>query len=1181
MQFQAHKKQKMQFCRYAATCLAVLAGFLMLSAAAQAQILYGSLTGAVTDPSKATVPGASVEALNVGTGVAKQATTDERGVFLFTDLLPGIYRVTISAPSFSRVVTENVNVAANTVRRVDVQLQLAKTNEAITVEAGTATLQTDRADVSTQLAATQLATLPMTSSAGRNFQALYKFVPGFSMVTEGVSSDGGNPMRAMTGNVNGNSMQGNLTRIDGASNLYIWLPFNAAYVPPTESIESVSIVTNSFDAEQGGAPGAIVNVVTKSGTNQFHGSAFEYHTDNALKAINRFNPGGFRKPLYILNQYGGAIGGPIKKNKLFFFADWEALKRRMLASNTKSVINPTGIFDSSGNANFSSAIPAGTDCNVTHVAGCIYDPNTGNANGTGRTAFAGNIIPANRIDPAAKLLLGRINPAGFLNSTGVTATNNYNSTGSAKMDRDTIDSKVNYLPNAKTMIFGRYSFSQATLFDPPVLGQAMGGATGGGQVGTAPSRIQNVGLGGTYTITARMLVDMNLGFTRQRLGATYAPDLDLGNFGVNTLHIPGTNGDTYLAQGTPAFIFTTGGWNSMGNSDTGNPFLFRDNQWVTNANLSWMKNRHDLRYGVEYTASAMNHFQPQGGSFQTPRGSFRFSGNVTALNGGPSANGANSVADYLLGLPTEVGKAVQNANPNSLRWKTWAMYIRDSWQATTKLTLTYGLRWEYYPFATADHGGVKLFNPTTGNIYIGGNGSVPLNDGVDVGKGQILPRVGLAYRIGDKTVIRAGYGMSADSNNWRFFRNNYPATTNSDVNATATYYPAGSLTGETLAPYPGLTAGIPFVAIPDISTGVIPDPNNVSPGNTVPWNFRRGYIHSYNLTVQHEFAGFVGEAAYVGTRGIRILTNENINSAPINGGTAGRVLYPVANKNWGDINCLCPDANSYYDALQTKLSRRFHDGSMVGAVYTFSKAINSDDNEEVSGTFGTDGGYLFWAYPAYRNRNKALASYDRTHNLQIYGAYELPFGPNKHLAKSGAVGKIAGGWQLNWTLTKTSGNPLTLKGGGTQLNSPGNYQTPDQVGAINILGGIGPAPITGLSVSCAPTDMTCHYFNPSAFAAVPAGQIRFGTAGRNFIRGPGFFNMDASLFRDIKITERVKFQFRMEVFGVTNTPHYNNPGVDVTNTAQFGVITSTLNLAGRGSGLGGERQFFFAGKIMF
>jgi hypothetical protein len=307
MQFRVRKLGMTQFRLCAVTCLAVLAGVLLLSGTAPAQVLYGSLTGAVTDPSKATVPGASVEALNVGTGMAKQTTTDELGVFLFTAMLPGTYRVTISAPNFGRLVTENVIVTANTVRRVDAQLQVAKLNEVITVQAAVATLQTDRADLSTQLQADQIASLPMTSSAGRNFQALYKFVPGFSMVTEGVSSDGGNPMRAMTGNVNGNSMQGNLTRIDGASNLYIWLPFNAAYVPPSESIESVSVVTNSFDAEKGGAPGAIVNVVTKSGTNQFHGSGFEYHTDNALKATNRFNPGGYRKPQYIMNQYGGAI----------------------------------------------------------------------------------------------------------------------------------------------------------------------------------------------------------------------------------------------------------------------------------------------------------------------------------------------------------------------------------------------------------------------------------------------------------------------------------------------------------------------------------------------------------------------------------------------------------------------------------------------------------------------------------------------------------------------------------------------------------------------------------------------------------------------------------------------------------------------------------------------------------
>jgi hypothetical protein len=1154
----------------------------LVTMVAMGQVLYGSLAGNVTDPTGAFVARARVEVVNTGTGASTSALTDERGAFVFNNLQAGIYKVTITAATFKALALDQIRIDANSVRRLDAELQVGDVNATVQVTAASEALQSDRADVNSQLQATQIESLPITSSAGRNFQALYKTVPGFSVVTEGVSSDGGNPQRSMTGNVNGNSMQANLTRIDGASNSYPWLPFNTAYVPPTESIQSVSIVTNSYDAEQGNAQGAAVNVITKSGTNEFHGGVFEYHTDNALKALNRFNPIGFRQPKYIMNQYGLAVGGPILKNKLFFFTDWEATRRRQLASRTVTVTNPDAIFDSAGNANLSAAIPAGTNCNVTRVAGCVFDPNTGNADGTGRLAFPGNIIPAARIDPAAKLMLGRINKSGFLNNDGVAATNNYNTTGSATLDRDTNDIKVNYVPGGKMTVFGRYSISRAQLFDPPVLGDAMGGATGGGQVGIAPSRIQSVGLGGTYMISPAMIIDINAGYTRQVLGAEHAPDIDLGNFGVDTLKIPGTNGDTRLTGGTPGFLFLAGTWNGIGNVDTGNPFQFRDNQYVANANLSWARGAHDLRFGMEYTRSGINHFQPQGGSFQNPRGAFRFLGSVTALNGGPAANKANSLAQYLLGLPNEVGKAIQNANPNSLRFHTWSAYGRDRWQVTPNLTLNLGLRWEYYPFATADHGGVKLFDPTTGNVLIGGFGNTPLDNGVDVGHGQLLPRFGLAYRWGSKMVIRAGYGMSADSNNWRFFRNNYPATTNSDVNGPTAFAPAASLTGEKLVPYPNLVVGIPFVAIPDISSGLIPLPNNVGFGATVPFDFRRGYTHSYNLTLQREIYGFVAEAAYVGNRGIRTLTNENINAAPINGGNAGRALVPVANKNWGDINCLCPDTNSYYDALQTKVTKRFgNSGSSISVVYTLSKAINSDDNEEVSGTFGVAGGFLFWPSPAFRDRNKALASYDRTHNLVIYGAYELPFGPSKQWLTSGIASKILGGWQLNWILQRTSGNPFTLIGGGAQVNAPGNQQTADQIGPLRILGGIGPVPVTGQSVSCAPGDLSCHYFDPSSFRAVPGNEIRFGTTGRNIIRGPGYFNLDASIFRDIRITERVKFQFRMEMFGVTNTPHFNNPGTDPSNLATFGVITSTLNLAGRGTGTGGERQIWFAGRVTF
>lgn len=498
-----------------ARCLvALMLVAVALPRAAHAQVLYGSLTGNVTDQTGAAITGAKVEVLKVDTNRSKSTTTDDRGSYLFSDLQPGVYTVTIAAASFKTLSQKEVRIDANNVRRVDVELQASGVSEAVEITASSVAIQTDRADVNTQLQASQIANLPISSAgAGRNFQGLYKIIPGFSAVTEGVSSDGGNPQRSMTGNVNGNSMQANLTRIDGASNAYIWLPFNTAYVPPTESIESVNIVTNSYDAEQGNANGAAVNVVTKSGTNQFHGSAFEFHTDNALKALNRFNPVGQRKPKYILNQYGGAVGGPILKNKLFFFTDLEWTKRRQFATRTVSAINGDAIFDSAGNANLSAAIPAGSDCNVTRVAGCVYDPNTGNAAGSGRLAFAGNIIPANRIDPAAKIMLGRINKAGFINNAGVTAINNYISAGSASVDRTTYDVKINYVPNEKTTIFGRYSRSEALLFDPPTLGDAMGGATGGGQVGEAPSTIQSIGVGGTYTISSTMLIDANAGYS--------------------------------------------------------------------------------------------------------------------------------------------------------------------------------------------------------------------------------------------------------------------------------------------------------------------------------------------------------------------------------------------------------------------------------------------------------------------------------------------------------------------------------------------------------------------------------------------------------------------------------------------------------------------------------------------
>jgi hypothetical protein len=1142
----------------AITCLAVL--LCMFPMAMQAQILYGSLTGNVTDPSGAMVPSAKVQALNIQTGVLREVTGKEGGTYLFTELQPGTYKITVTAKGFGTETVENVNVDVNAVRRVDVQLKVGVVTETVTVTSTAQLMQTDRADVHTNLTSQEIQNLPISSSEGRSWQALYNVIPGATPTVE-ANSQAGNPQRAMNTNVNGGSNQTNNTRIDGVQNAYPWLPANIAYVPPADAVETVNVVTNSFDAEQGMAGGMAANVVIKSGTNQFHGSAHEFHTDTSLRAENYFQPQTvfnpvlqqnvpFKKPKDIQNQFGYTFGGPIHKDKLFFFTDFERTTERKLATVLETVPTDalrTGDFSATGTT--------------------IYDPNTGAANGTGRTAFLGNQIPVGRMDPAAVAMIKLIPEP---NITGL-QSGNYFSSNNAQFNRNDWDTKINYVPTDRSMIFGRYSISQSYIFDPPALGPAEGDATNGGQLGNAYSRIQNIGLGGTYTITANMLVDASAGYTRQRINATA---LDIGtDFGLNTLHIPGTNGADPLQGGIPAFQIT--GYSNLGNPNTGNPFLFRDNQYVSNANLNWTKGKHGLRFGIEFNRSGINHFQPQGGAFQTARGSFQFSGGGTALSGGPNANQFNALAQFLLGIPSRAGQAVQNQNPNSLRWSQMALYARDQWQMRSNLTVTYGLRWERYPFVTSDHGGARLLDPTTMNVLVGGHGSVPLDDNVTVGPGLFMPRVGIAWRPLKKSVVRAGYGISADPNNWRFFRNAYPAVTISDFNGANSFTPVVSLNGTnaTLAPYGTLPTGIPSIPLPNLSAGSLPLPDGVGT-TTAAQDFRRGYTHSFNLTVGQEFGGFVTDVGYVGSRSIRPLANVNINPGPLGGlngnsqngrilnqafGHLTNVINPATGKNyvgWGDINELMPFGNAYYDSLQATVKRKFKGNTFVALAYTWSKAIDFTDDEELN--------FLLFPFPAYSGKARGLASFDRPQNLRFYGTYDLPFGRNQLWATQGIWNHILGGWQTNWVLSKVSGSPFTITAPNGTFGAAGNTETANQSGPLHILGAT-PRP------GCKTGDLTCSYFNPSVFSA-PSGPV-FGNVGRDTVRGPGFFNLDMSIFRSFKLTERFGLQCRAEAFGLTNTPHFNNPtaGFQNAGTGSFGAIT----------GSSGQRTVWLAAKLIF
>jgi len=695
--------------------------------------------------------------------------------------------------------------------------------------------------------------------------------------------------------------------------------------------------------------------------------------------------------------------------------------------------------------------------------------------------------------------------------------------------RDNIDAKITYNPNSKTQLFGRYSISPTLVFDPPSLGAAGGDATNGGQPGRAPGRVQSTGIGLTYAITPRVLFDGVFGYTRLRLSAVNV-DIDK-NYGLDVLKIPGTNGSDPLQAGFPRFTFNT--FSNLGNPNVSNPFLFRDNQYVTNGNLSWLKGSHSFRFGAEYSKYDINHFQPQASN--GPRGGFNFTGGLTSLNGGAATTGYNSWGDFLLGLPQTMGKDVQYMNPATVRMPSYGFFARDAWQATRKLTIDIGVRYEIYPAPRRDHWAGERYDPTTDKVYRGG---------YDTGIGQLAPRLGFAYRMDDKTVIRVGGGISVDPNTFRYLRDDYPATLSSQYSGSSSYVAAGSL-----------RTGIPEVVGPNLNQDVFTLPAAVGT-TTFPQVFHRGYIESWNATLQRDAGhGINIQTGYVGSRAIRQTVIQNINAAGPGGGNPGRALYPQFQRI-SDIRDFVPFNTAQYNGWLTSVTRRWG-GSMLGLSYTLSRAIGYADD--------TDGG-LTWNWVPMLQRNKAVQGFDRTHNLQLYGNYELPFGRGHRYVANGIGSKILGGWQMNWIMSRTSGTTFTVGTSGTSVNAPGNTQTADQIlPTVAMLGGHG---------------VGQPYFDPNAFAPVTA--VRFGNTGRNLLRGPGVFNLDGSLFRNFRMAERVTLQFRAECFGVTNTPQFNNPGATASSlTRNADGSIRTLNGFGEITGATGERQFRFAAKISF
>lgn len=1059
-------------------------------------MLYGTLLGTITDPSGSPVAAASVSVTNKATGQNKEVTTDDRGLYAFRDLLPGNYVLKVSTNGFNPIERPGIDVRINAVVRIDIQMQLSNVAETVSVTASAGLLQTDRADVHSDFNSKQLESLPINGY--RNYQSLLDLVPG-ATPTRFQNAQIDSPQRSLTSNINGTSRNTSNTRIDGATSVFPYLPHHTLYVPPTEAIEAVNVTTNSFDAEQGMAGGAAINVVTKSGTNSIHGVVFEHHNNNAMAARNFFWQEANR-PKNIQNQFGGTIGGPIVKNKLFYFGSYEGMIQRQNYSTIVTV--PTA---------------EQLDGNFSSLRTSIYDPASGTDDGKNRTLFPENRIPVTRQSEIARKMQSYI-PAANRPGTA----NNYFASAPTVFNRHNVDGKVNWNISEKSSLWGKYSVMEATVVGQPSLGAAGGtGLIAGGGMGTGHTLVQVAGTGFTRVISPSLVFDANFGFSRlgQNVkGADYGT-----NFGSDVLGIPGTNGPDPRQSGQPSFRIP--GYEVLGNGDAWMTGLRNDNVITYVANLAWTKGSHNIRFGADINNTQMSDYQPQRG--QGPRGGFEFQNGVTGLNavGAPATNQFNGYAAFLLGLPSVYGKSFQYLDPMTVREWQNGLYFRDQWQATRNLTLTLGVRWEYYPIIQRASRGLERYDLSDNKVYIGGIGNVPAGAGTNASKMQFAPRLGLAYRLGNHTVVRAGYGISIDPYPLsRAMRDPYPVTVAQDFRSSNAFQPAGTLEN-----------GIPALAPIDLSSGVIDMPLDAYTKTLLPGEFRRGYVESFNFMVQRQLPGeFSLQAGYVGTRTIRQTLFYEVNAGLIPGaGAAGQPLATAFGRR-AQTQAHVPYQTANYNSLQVKLDRRFHQGVMLTAAYTWAKSIDwASDSDAV----------LMFHIPSALGRNRAVSNFDRTHVFQAGATAELPFGRGKKWLSSGGIGeKLLSDWQINARFSAYTGLPFTPTAAGTSLNAPFNTQVADQVKSdVAILGGVG---------------TSSPYFDTTAFA--PVIDARLGNAGRNSLRGPGVVNLDASVFRNFALREWLNLQFRAEAFNATNTPHFNNPANSVTSS-NFGYITSALD----------------------
>ncbi|HEY3939601.1 MAG TPA: TonB-dependent receptor [Bryobacteraceae bacterium] len=1095
-----------------------------------AQAVNATLVGTVTDSSGGVIVNAKVTVTETNTNVSRSGQTNESGNYVFPDLPPGLYSVTVEQPGFKREVRSNIEVLVNTNPRVDVQLQPGAISESVEVTAAPPALQTDTAAIGQQIQSTVVENAPLGTN--RNFQSLLNLVPGTTPATF-QHSQFFNASSSLQTEVNGQLRMGNNYMIEGTDDnertglLQI-------LIPPIEAIQTVDVSVSNHDPEMGRASGAIMNVILKSGGNDFHGAAYEFLQNSDLNARSFFNPSVGH---LAYNYVGGNIGGPIRKNKLFFFADY------------------LRVMDHEANTNLMTMPPdAWRTGDLSSGSTPLYDPATGNPlDGTGRTRFANNQIPLSRINPVSAAILNLL--PGTNQGSASSTSNNYFASLPFQKTTDSLDVKIDDNLSEKNRLSGRFSFARPVSFQAPTFGNA-GGPAQGAFEGTGVQKTYSAGLNFDRIFSPTLVAEVRLAVSHYH-NAAYPTDY--GKDDASAIGIPGVNINPFTS-GMVGIQINDGFTNPIVGYSASLPWIRAEaNVDIVN---TWTKTlgNHTAKWGFDLKRVRDDLLQDQTFS---PRGVYYFGNQQTALatsngKGGYTSSSlgiANDMASFLLDVPYQIGRDVNTYFPAYRQWEFF-LFGGDKWQVTPKLTVDLGLRWEFYPPATPQFpGGFSNYDPTNNTLVLAGIGSNPSNLGMKTRYNYFAPRTGIAYRLDEKTVIRAGFGTSFTPFPDNTYAYNYPVRSNNQyVNVGNGFAPALLPNGGVASFQSGFPLPVP-VSVP--SNGIIPANTsflNSQSMVTVNKSFKNPYVESWNFSVQRALPkNFILDVAYVGSHGVDTVAQYNLNTnlTTIGGGTAGQPLNQLFGKTAGATLWFAGYSSSY-NALQVKFDHRLGAGLSLTTAFTWGKGMGYQSDD--------DGALDFYIN---QRRNYARTDFDREFAFVQSYVYQLPFGYGHRLVSSGPAAWILGNWQLSGILTAESGTPMTFTASGTSLNTPGETQTANQVAPVQILSGIN----TGNP-----------WFSQSSFTQ-PTG-VAFGTSGRNILSGPGLFGINLALSKTFKVTERLHLEVRCETFNFTNTPQFSNPSTSLTSST-YGYVTGTVGSGTGVNGTGGGRAVQLGAKVTF